>query len=66
MQISVTGRGLPGHANVMADARREAWVAALLAACFGAALILGVGFLQTQAVHDAAHDTRHAVGFPCH
>jgi len=37
-----------------------------------AALILGfllvgtVGFASDMAVHNGAHDTRHALGFPCH
>ena len=36
------------------------------------ALILGVGIIavtghvQAAALHDAAHDVRHATGFPCH
>jgi cobalt transporter subunit CbtB len=37
-----------------------------------AALLLGVlfigvtGFAPMQAIHDAAHNTRHAISFPCH
>ena len=37
-----------------------------------AALVLGVGIIvvsghvQAAALHDAAHDVRHATGFPCH
>ena len=37
-----------------------------------AAIILGVGILavaghaQSPLLHDAAHDVRHATGFPCH
>jgi cobalt transporter subunit CbtB len=37
-----------------------------------AAMLLGIlfigvtGFAPLQAIHDAAHNTRHAVGFPCH
>jgi cobalt transporter subunit CbtB len=38
----------------------------LFAALLGATLLLGVGFVQVEAVHNAAHDTRHANGFPCH
>ena len=58
------------HVSLMAEspsaARRETMAAALMAACLGAFLVLGVGFLQVDAVHNAAHDTRHSIGFPCH
>lgn len=39
---------------------------ALCAALLGAALIFGAGFSSKMALHNAAHDTRHAAGFPCH
>jgi cobalt transporter subunit CbtB len=39
---------------------------ALLAALLGVVLLTGVGFVHIEAVHNAAHDTRHANGFPCH
>jgi cobalt transporter subunit CbtB len=30
-------------------------------------LFIGVtGFAPLQALHDAAHNTRHAISFPCH
>lgn len=32
----------------------------------GIVVLYGVGFVQTSAVHSAAHDMRHALGFPCH
>ncbi len=32
----------------------------------GAAILYGAGFAQTAAAHNAAHDMRHAQGFPCH
>ncbi len=32
----------------------------------GMILLMGVGFAGSQFVHDAAHDTRHALTFPCH
>ena len=36
--------------------------------CFilGLGLLAGVGFAGPDLIHNAAHDTRHAVGFPCH
>ena len=39
---------------------------AMLAVCFGALLIFGMGFVNIEAVHNAAHDGRHSAGFPCH
>ena len=32
----------------------------------GASLIFLVGMSHISAAHNAAHDTRHAIGFPCH
>ena len=32
---------------------------------FGVIIIFAVGFLPTAAAHNAAHDTRHALAFPC-
>ena len=38
-----------------------------IAAVFLGILFVGVtGFAPLQAIHDAAHNTRHAVSFPCH
>ncbi len=37
----------------------------LLVAVAGFTLYL-VGLSQIPAVHDAFHDVRHAIGFPCH
>jgi len=32
----------------------------------GAVIIFAAGFVNTSAAHNAAHDTRHSQGFPCH
>ncbi len=32
----------------------------------GAMLLLLAGHAQSAALHDVAHDLRHANGFPCH
>lgn len=37
-----------------------------LAFLFSGVLILGNGFVQSSTIHSAAHDGRHALGFPCH
>ena len=42
---------------------------ALAAGLLGAVLIFSAGFAQSRMpliIHDAAHDSRHALGFPCH
>ncbi|WP_298812315.1 CbtB domain-containing protein [uncultured Roseibium sp.] len=36
------------------------------AAVLGIAIISITGHVQASALHDAAHDVRHATGFPCH
>ncbi len=42
------------------------FTAIFAAALLGAFLIGGVGFSHIAAVHNAAHDYRHSMGFPCH
>lgn len=41
-------------------------VAIALAALLGTLLVAGTGFAHVEAVHNAAHDTRHSLAFPCH
>lgn len=33
---------------------------------FGAIVLFAVGFAPVEAAHNAAHDARHAMAFPCH
>jgi len=47
-------------------ARSDTLIAAIMAVLLGAFLIWGVGFSPIAAVHNAAHDTRHSMAFPCH
>jgi len=47
-------------------AKSQSLVAGGVAFLIGAMLIFAVGFSQTTAAHDAAHDTRHSLAFPCH
>ena len=46
--------------------RSKTLIAASMAAFLGAFIIWGVGFSHIAAAHNAAHDTRHSNGFPCH
>ena len=37
-----------------------------MAALLGVVIVGGVGFSHIEAVHNAAHDYRHSMAFPCH
>ncbi|WP_109366576.1 CbtB domain-containing protein [Ochrobactrum soli] len=41
-------------------------VSLFASALLGMILVGGVGFLGSPSIHDAAHDTRHMLSFPCH
>jgi cobalt transporter subunit CbtB len=51
---------------VRGGARSEALVAALVALALGMGLVFTTGFAHPATIHNAAHDTRHALSFPCH
>ena len=36
------------------------------AALLGLSIIYGVGLANSSALHNAAHDSRHSLAFPCH
>jgi cobalt transporter subunit CbtB len=56
--IAASTKAAPGAAAVL--------LPAVLAILLGAVLVYGVGFASPMAVHNAAHDARHAFAFPCH
>jgi cobalt transporter subunit CbtB len=39
---------------------------ALMAILLGLFILSGTGFVEASALHDAAHDSRHSLAFPCH
>ena len=41
-------------------------VVALAALLFGIVVFVGAGFAGPSVLHNATHDTRHALGLPCH
>lgn len=45
---------------------RSGIMAMVACALIGISIILVTGHVQASALHDAAHDVRHATGFPCH
>jgi cobalt transporter subunit CbtB len=44
----------------------ETLKARILGVAFGTAILFVVGFSHSTIAHNAAHDTRHALAFPCH
>jgi cobalt transporter subunit CbtB len=58
--------GSPDVHGTSTRLRAEIAGPALLAALLGVFLLFGVGFSHIEALHNAAHDTRHAAAFPCH
>ena len=46
--------------------RSEVLRAALVALVLGLGLIYLTGFAYPEVLHNAAHDTRHGLSFPCH
>jgi cobalt transporter subunit CbtB len=53
-------------AEVRARPQIRTWPAALVALVLGTVILYGVGFASAPLLHNAAHDTRHSQGFPCH
>ena len=56
----------PAHAGSETAPRSDTLVAVVMASLLGAFLLWGVGFAPIAALHNAAHDTRHSLAFPCH
>ena len=49
-----------------AESARTSVLAIIGAAVLGLGIVTITGHAQANALHDAAHDVRHATGFPCH
>jgi cobalt transporter subunit CbtB len=49
-----------------ADGLTSGLLPILAVAAIGLALIFVAGHAQSATLHGAAHDQRHATGFPCH
>ena len=51
---------------VLSDAAVRLVAPALATGLLGLGLLYGVAFAQPELLHDAAHDVRHTLAFPCH
>jgi cobalt transporter subunit CbtB len=54
-----------GEGIKIGDASR-AIIAGMFAIALGVTTLYVVGFSHSDLLHAAAHDVRHAAGFPCH
>ncbi|MGY2262642.1 CbtB-domain containing protein [Pseudomonas sp. C1C7] len=61
--ISSTGHSQSASSTTTLTQRLTA---AFCASILGACLVYFAGFSHIEAVHNAAHDTRHSAAFPCH
>lgn len=57
---------VPAPAATATATQGQRLVAAASAMLLGAFLVYFAGFSHIDAVHNAAHDTRHSSAFPCH
>ena len=60
----------PNHAeiNTTVESTQSSvrFMPALAAGIIGIGLLFAAGFANSQILHNAAHDSRHAASFPCH
>jgi cobalt transporter subunit CbtB len=54
------------HTNTVSLSISQRVAAGLVCIFIGATLVFTVGLSHLTAAHNAAHDTRHGLGFPCH
>jgi cobalt transporter subunit CbtB len=54
------------HSNSVSLSLPQRLVAGLALFAVGGTLLFAVGLSNMAVAHNTAHDTRHAIGFPCH
>jgi len=65
MTLSTTNSSLnTSESSITQESLTTAQHIAVLA--FGALILFAVGFSPIPEAHNAAHDTRHSLAFPCH
>ncbi len=65
MRFSITPSEKPYRVGLGMQRRTGLWPAVAVIA-LGFAVLYVVGFAGSAAIHDAAHDARHSLNFPCH
>jgi cobalt transporter subunit CbtB len=62
-------RGMAMHARAIGAGQegvRSELAGAVAALLFGIFVVFMVGFAGASVLHEAAHNTRHSIAFPCH
>lgn len=53
--------------KTLSAAKADTGLLSIAAVFLAGAMLLGVaGIAQASVLHDSAHNTRHAIAFPCH
>ncbi|MGL4395373.1 MAG: CbtB domain-containing protein [Hyphomicrobium sp.] len=63
--LASEGTSAPATGHVSADLAGLRTMCAV-AFLIGAGLVFTVGFAHSDTLHNAAHDTRHSLAYPCH
>jgi len=63
---SIARTGTTAGARIRIGAASRAIIAGMFAIVLGVTTLYVVGFSHADLLHAAAHDIRHAAGFPCH
>ena len=77
MRIETNPSGMTGHRRRYMNTNPQAKAKTIdrsdlsmmpiaFAALAGLVLLFASGYAQASVLHDAAHDQRHAMAFPCH
>lgn len=70
MSIKTTAQSFQSTAQaasaVSVSASQSSLAQTIGALGFGVVMLFAVGFAPMDVAHNAAHDTRHSLAFPCH
>jgi len=66
MRMASLSTNPPGVVHATAELTTARVLSIFAAALLGLFIVGGVGFSHIEAVHNAAHDYRHSMAFPCH
>jgi len=66
MLSGVTARREMMMTKTIASDKSQALMSVLFVALLGVTVLFAASSARSDALHNAAHDVRHATGFPCH